>query len=87
MHNTGIGYRRSTSKAPEELTVHIAPGVELKMKGDVVADASEPPPNDLGLYEITGDPADRWKRRTPSLRNVALTVPYMHSGSIPVSDR
>lgn len=82
MHNTGIGYRRSMSKAPDELKVHIAPGVEVKMRGDVVADASEPPPNDLGLYEITGNPADRWKYRTPSLRNVALTAPYMHDGSI-----
>ena len=40
------------------------------------------PPADLGLYEITQDPADRWKFRTPTLRNVALTAPYMHDGSI-----
>jgi len=48
----------------------------------LLADAAEPVPNDLGLYEITGDPDDRWKYRTPSLRNVALTAPYMHDGSI-----
>jgi cytochrome c peroxidase len=48
----------------------------------VVAEASEPPPGDLGLYEITEDPADRWKYRTPALRNIALTAPYMHNGSI-----
>jgi len=82
MHNTGIGYRRSMSQAPGELKVHIAPGVEVTMRGDVVADASESPPNDLGLYEITGNSADRWKYRTPSLRNVTLTAPYMHDGSI-----
>jgi cytochrome c peroxidase len=35
------------------------------------------------LYELTGRPADRWKYRTPSLRNVALTAPYMHDGSLP----
>ena len=40
------------------------------------------PGNDLGRYEITGDPADRWKYRTPTLRNVALTAPYMHDGSL-----
>ena len=28
------------------------------------------------------DPADRWRYRTPSLRNVALTAPYMHDGSL-----
>ena len=37
---------------------------------------------DLGLYEITENPADRWKYRTPTLRNIALTAPYMHDGSI-----
>jgi cytochrome c peroxidase len=32
--------------------------------------------------EATRDPEDRWKYRTPSLRNVALTAPYMHDGSL-----
>lgn len=31
---------------------------------------------------MTQDPNDRWKFRTPSLRNVALTRPYMHNGSL-----
>lgn len=35
-----------------------------------------------GLYELTGDPRDHGKFRVPSLRNVALTAPYMHDGSI-----
>jgi len=38
--------------------------------------------NDLGRYEVTLDPEDRWKFRSPSLRNVALTAPYMHDGSL-----
>ncbi|MGK0188529.1 MAG: cytochrome c peroxidase [Verrucomicrobiales bacterium] len=37
---------------------------------------------DLGRYEFTGEAKDRWHYRTPSLRNVALTAPYMHDGSI-----
>jgi len=82
MHNTGIGFERSMSKAPVDRTVLIAPGEQIVVKGSVVADASEPPPNDLGLYEITENPDDRWKYRTPSLRNVALTAPYMHDGSL-----
>ena len=47
-----------------------------------MAASAERKPNDLGRYEITQDPADRWKYRTPSLRNVALTAPYMHDGSM-----
>ncbi len=40
------------------------------------------PPVDLGRQEVTGDPEDQWVYRTPSLRNVALTAPYMHDGSM-----
>ena len=36
-----------------------------------------------GIREVTGDAADEGKFRTPTLRNVALTAPYMHDGSIP----
>jgi cytochrome c peroxidase len=82
MHNTGIGYQHSMSKTPASTRVQIAPGETITVRSDVVADASEPRPNDLGLYEITEDPDDRWKYRTPSLRNVALTAPYMHDGSL-----
>lgn len=35
-----------------------------------------------GLIEITGRPQDAGRFRTPSLRNVAVTAPYMHDGSI-----
>lgn len=35
---------------------------------------------DLGRYRVTGDPADVGRFKTPSLRNVARTAPYMHNG-------
>lgn len=41
------------------------------------------PPQDQGLYEVTLNLADRGRFRPPTLRNVALTAPYMHDGSIP----
>ncbi len=40
------------------------------------------PSNNPGIREFTGDADDEGKFRTPSLRNVALTAPYMHDGSI-----
>jgi cytochrome c peroxidase len=40
------------------------------------------PPGHTGLAEFTGRAEDMGKFRTPSLRNVALTAPYMHDGSI-----
>lgn len=36
---------------------------------------------DLGRYEITKDDAHRGAFKTPTLRNVALSPPYMHDGS------
>jgi cytochrome c peroxidase len=36
--------------------------------------------DDPGLMTTTGDPADDGKFKSPSLRNVALTAPYMHDG-------
>ena len=35
---------------------------------------------DSGLYGITGNPSDMGKFLTPTLRNIALTAPYMHDG-------
>ncbi|MHB1606517.1 MAG: cytochrome-c peroxidase [Leptospirales bacterium] len=35
---------------------------------------------DVGRYVVTHDTADMGRFRTPSLRNVALTAPYMHDG-------
>lgn len=39
-------------------------------------------PMDLGRYEVTGLEPDRGAFRTPSLRDVARTAPYMHDGSL-----
>ena len=35
---------------------------------------------DFGRERVSGDPADRYRFRTPSLRNVAVTAPYGHAG-------
>jgi len=40
------------------------------------------PPDDQGLIETSGNPADMGKFKAPTLRNIALTAPYMHDGSI-----
>ena len=40
------------------------------------------PADNQGVFAITGDPSDMGKFRAPTLRNVELTAPYMHDGSI-----
>ena len=37
--------------------------------------------DDFGRARITGNPADKYKVRTPPLRNVELTAPYGHNGA------
>jgi len=39
-------------------------------------------PTDLGLYEVTHKEADKGLFKTPCLRNIAQSAPYMHDGSL-----
>jgi cytochrome c peroxidase len=82
-HDTGLGWHNSTTKSTstEPVAVEIAPGVVTRLERSAVQSVGEPFANDLGRYEVTRDPSDRWHFKTPSLRNVAVTAPYMHDGS------
>lgn len=42
----------------------------------------DPTGADPGLFAVTGREEDRYKFKVPSLRNVALTGPYFHDGSV-----
>ena len=80
LHNTGVGYEDSMRKTPKSIAIQLAPGMSAEVDKELINSVGEKKENDLGLYEITLKPPDRWKYRTPSLRNVALTAPYMHNG-------
>jgi len=82
MHNTGTGYNESMGVRPATETVFLAPGVSVEVDTAIIDSVGEKTPADTGLYEITQNPNDRWKYKTPSLRNVILTAPYMHNGSL-----
>jgi cytochrome c peroxidase len=51
---------------------------ELYHNLGVGMDAAEP---DLGRFEISKEEKDKGAFKTPSVRNISLTVPYMHDGS------
>ena len=76
-HNTGTGYQRA-GRALRPPSVQLAPGVFVVPTVDAETETF----SDDGRFEVTGREADKWRYRTPSLRNVALTGPYMHDGSI-----
>jgi cytochrome c peroxidase len=85
-HNTGVGYveamNRSAVKSDRSQRVQLAPGVYVDVAAALIDSVSETAPNDLGRYEVTQKPEDRWQYKTPSLRNISLTAPYMHNGSL-----
>jgi cytochrome c peroxidase len=78
-HNTGVAFRSRT--ASPNVPVEIARGI-IKNVDVVALGLTLSPPRDIGRFEITNNPADRWAYITPLLRGVAETAPYMHDGSI-----
>ncbi len=86
-HNTGIGWARNNKVMKKEyksdtFPVQLAPGVVVHVSHELIEDSSEKPENDVGRFEITEDPKDSWKYKTPSLRNLTVSAPYMHDGSL-----
>jgi cytochrome c peroxidase len=81
-HDTGLGYAKTMGLEPESFDVRLAAGNFTRRSQKDVQTISSPTLNDLGRFEVTQDPKDRWAFKTPSLRNVALTRPYMHDGSL-----
>ena len=87
-HDTGYGWWRERVRQNPEASepVEVAPGVRFQLGREVVLSVSAPQQADLGRYEVTLDPRDLWSFRTPSLRNVSLTAPYMHDGGMRTLD-
>ncbi|MBX3415077.1 MAG: c-type cytochrome [Pirellulales bacterium] len=60
---------------------HVGPNLTDEQYYNIgVGMAAEPP--DLGRYEITKDEKDKGAFKTPTIRNVEHTAPYMHDGSV-----
>lgn len=81
-HNTGIGAHRE-KPLPASMPVQIAPGQVIEFDTSALKHFGEIRPKDDGRFEVTQVETDRLAYRTPTLRNVALTAPYMHDGSLP----
>jgi cytochrome c peroxidase len=69
-HTIGDQYALFTDNKFHNLGV----GVKLGINGEAEL-------TDLGRFKVTNVEADKGAFKTPSLRNIALTAPYMHDGS------
>lgn len=79
-HNIGIGINRMQKDVPR------LAGEFLKAKtqgGDVdKAVLSDPKTSNLGRFAVTDALDDMGSFKTSTLRNIAMTAPYMHDGSL-----
>ena len=78
-HDTGVAFR---PRNEETTRVELAPGVAAIVRLSALGANRPDPRSDLGRFEITKNPSDRWAFTTPSLRNAKDTWPYMHDGSL-----
>jgi cytochrome c peroxidase len=79
-HNNGAAQLQLIPEKTVE--VDLGGGLRVQLPRAQVDEILTPPGKDLGRYEVTFDPTDLWRYKTPSLRNVALTAPYMHNGAL-----
>jgi cytochrome c peroxidase len=77
-HSLGIGHERLAESLSRSTRVAMA-SIPSEIGALLSADAQVAA---LGRFNVTRKPADIGKYRTPSLRNVAVTAPYMHDGSV-----
>jgi cytochrome c peroxidase len=77
-HSLALGFERLTPQLPRLIkTVAATPRQDIDRLISADAEVAA-----LGRFVVTLRPADIGKFKTPSLRNVADTAPYMHDGSI-----
>jgi cytochrome c peroxidase len=75
-HSVGIGFDSNVAAAARK-------GHELvRQRGLDHLVLLDPKIAALGRFLVTGDPRDIGKFRTPGLRRVSKTAPYMHDGSV-----
>jgi len=72
--------REFTPVSSQKTKISINPNITFHIDQEIINSVCLPIQVDIGWHEVTDKPKDRWKFRTSSLRNVAITPPYMHDG-------
>ncbi len=78
-HNIGVGFKRIEKRVMEIATAFR----KAKQAGKDVDKAvlSDQDASELGRFVVTLQPSDIGRFKTSTLRNIAVTAPYMHDGS------
>lgn len=75
-YNIGVGFQRINSQL-DDIIVALKRGEKVESLDLTAEQISE-----LGRFNVTHVIADIGKFKTPTLRNISLTAPYMHDGSV-----
>lgn len=78
-HRLGVGFPKIEPRLAE-MVLSVAKGRGQTADQAIISDGEVA---ELGRFMVTFNPIDIGRFKTPSLRNVALTAPYMHDGSVP----
>jgi len=81
-HSLTVGLNKIETRIVD-LSTRVANATQAERERLVLVDGTFA---EMGRFLITGNPEDIGKFKTPSLRNVAETAPYMHDGSVATLD-
>ena len=79
-HNIGVGINRIQDEAPALASEFLK--ADMNVSQVDVKVLTDPRTSELGRFAISHGFDDLGSFKTPTLRNVAVTAPYMHDGSI-----
>ena len=79
-HNIGVGINDIQDDVPELVASFLE--ADLTLSEVDVEVLTDPRTSEIGRFAITHGFDDLGSFKTPTLRNIALTAPYMHDGSI-----
>ncbi|MHB1531592.1 cytochrome-c peroxidase [Acidithiobacillus sp.] len=80
-HNLGIGANELGTKKLQQLAMAFLANKEHRKNVDTSV-LTNKDMSELGRFAVTGQLNDLGAFKTPTLRNVAVTGPYMHNGSL-----
>ncbi|PLX84386.1 MAG: cytochrome-c peroxidase [Desulfuromonas sp.] len=79
-HNLGVGFKKIEPRLMEIVTAYRTAHAKGEAVDETVVSTSDV--SELGHFVVTLRPSDIGKFKTPTLRNIAVTAPYMHDGSV-----
>ncbi len=79
-HNVGVGINDVQDKIPEFVDAYLSARAKGADVDKVVL--SDKRSSELGRFAVTESFDDLGSFKTPTLRNIAVTAPYMHDGSL-----